>query len=336
LEKGIENQITTLTTQIRDKTKQQTETLQIVGNLRTGNIEDPAREAKGWCPRTIQVAHERCCVSKGSISQESATNITELHEKALAMTAEIEVLKVNQSELKRQLPKLAVEKTSKNLELERLSREANRDLVELSKKVEKAEGILTLFLEATQSQKRLDDHKKSMDTLEKGVENKKKEVGNLRAKMDFNRILLENVFADVIRAVMGKSVAATVSIDANGISTHVERNGELSGAALDTIKTLAFDLAAVVLSIECKGTHPRFLVHDGPREGDMSRIIYERFFLYAAELEKAFSTPDDASFQYIITTTTQPPKSMREGSRWLLLPVLSSRDKSTRLLGENF
>lgn len=70
--------------------------------------------------------------------------------------------------------------------------------------------------------------------------------------------------------------------------------------------------------------------------GDMARIIYERFFLYAAELEKAFPTPDDASFQYILTTTTHPPKSMREGSRWLLLPVLNSLNKDTRLLGVDF
>jgi len=78
------------------------------------------------------------------------------------------------------------------------------------------------------------------------------------------------------------------------------------------------------------------LIHDGPREGDMARVIYERFFLYAAELEAAFPSRDEANFQYLITTTTPPPKSMRQGSRWLLEPVLDSRKKDKRLLQEDF
>jgi hypothetical protein len=60
--------------------------------------------------------------------------------------------------------------------------------------------------------------------------------------------------------------------------------------------------------------HPRFLIHDGPREGDMARVIYERFFIYVVELEKVFPSGDDANFQYLITTTTPPPKSMRQSS----------------------
>jgi hypothetical protein len=92
----------------------------------------------------------------------------------------------------------------------------------------------------------------------------------------------------------------------------------------------------VVSSIEGRGEHPRFLIHDGPREGDMARVIYERFFLYAAELEAAFPSRDEANFQYLITTTTPPPKSMRQGSRWLLEPVLDSRKKDKRLLQEDF
>jgi hypothetical protein len=64
---------------------------------------------------------------------------------------------------------------------------------------------------------------------------------------------------------------------------------------MDTIKTLVFDLAAVVSSIEGRGDHPRFLIHDGPREGNMARVIYGRFFLYAVELEATFPSADEAS-----------------------------------------
>ena len=68
----------------------------------------------------------------------------------------------------------------------------------------------------------------------------------------------------------------------------------------------------------------------------MARVIYGRFFRYAEELEAAFPSADEATFQYLITTTTPPPKHMQQGSRWLLDPVLDSRQKDKRLLKEDF
>lgn len=44
----------------------------------------------------------------------------------------------------------------------------------------------------------------------------------------------------------------------------------------------------------------------------------------------------EPSFQYLITTTTPPPKDMLQGSRWMLDPVLDSRNKDKRLLKEDF
>jgi len=331
-----EREVKNLGTRIDDKTKQQKSDLLIVRNLRTGNVEDPIREAKGWCPKTIQFARDRHCVEKEKVSDESATNIAELEAKAVALTEEIQTLRNEQAELNRQLPSFRNAQGKAQKALEDATRFANREVSALATRVEKAKGIAGLFQDAAKTQKTLEAHLGSMTKLSEGIEQRKKDAAALRSDMDTKRRGFANDFADIVRAVMGASVEANVTIDANGIAPHVTRKGELSGAALETIKTLAFDIAAVVASIEGRGTHPRFLIHDGPREGDMARVIYERFFLYAAELEKAFPTPDDANFQYIITTTTHPPKNMREDSRWLLLPVLNSLDKNTRLLGVDF
>ena len=78
-----------------------------------------------------------------------------------------------------------------------------------------------------------------------------------------------------------------------------------------------------------------FLIHDGPREGDMARVIYGRFFRYAVELER-LQIAGRCEFQYLITTTTPPPKDMLQGSRWMLDPVLDSRHWDKRLLKEDF
>jgi hypothetical protein len=321
---AAEREIENLGDRIEDKENQQKRDLSIVRNIRNGNVEDPAREAKNWCPKTIQVARERGCVEQGTVSTESATNLAELEAKANALTAEINGFKTKRSEFSRSLPALKTAHVEVRMALEAATRFANRDISTLGTNIERANGVFRLLQQAAKTEKSLEAHLEAMKKLEEGID------------MDAKRLAFGSVFADIMRAVMGDSIETDVSIDANGINPHAKRKGELSGAALDTIKTLAFDLAAVVSSIEGVGSHPRFLIHDGPREGDMARIIYERFFVYAAGIEKAFSSPENASFQYIITTTTNPPKAMQEGSRWLLLPVLNSLDKNTRLLGVDF
>lgn len=50
---------------------------------------------------------------------------------------------------------------------------------------------------------------------------------------------------------------------------------------------------------------PAFLVHDSPREADLGLSIYHQLFHLAHDLEKVGDQP---LFQYILTTTTRPPK----------------------------
>ncbi len=137
---------------------------------------------------------------------------------------------------------------------------------------------------------------------------------------------LSDYFADVVRAVMGGKVTAQMLLQDKGFKLVATRDGDLSGAALETIKVLAFDLAALVFSITGRGHHPRFLIHDGPREADMARVIYERFFLYIRRLEELFTQGREPSFQYIITTTMHPPKSMRRGTKWLRLELKTTAE----------
>jgi len=95
---------------------------------------------------------------------------------------------------------------------------------------------------------------------------------------------LSDLFADVVRAVMGSQVKAMAKLLERGIDLRADRNGDLYGAALETIKVLSFDIAGMAASIEGAGLHPRFLIHDGPREADMARVIYERFLPLCPEI----------------------------------------------------
>lgn len=112
-------------------------------------------------------------------------------------------------------------------------------------------------------------------------------------------------FDYVLRALLGDGVQGRVDTSGRALTLLVEHHGERESAALSTVKLLAFDLAAMTDSVEGRGCFPRFLVHDGPREADMAEDIYERLFLYARKLEDCFG--GEPGFQYIVTTTTQPP-----------------------------
>jgi hypothetical protein len=140
----------------------------------------------------------------------------------------------------------------------------------------------------------------------------------------------------VTRAVVGSSIKGLVVLTkTSGLKARIEKKRELGGAAMETVKTIAFDLASIIHSAEGNGFHPRFLIHDGPRESDMAQVMYEHFFRYMQKLEQEFQE-DSIPFQYILTTTTPPPLGMRENTKWLLGEKLSGKNEEGRLLRQDF
>lgn len=103
-----------------------------------------------------------------------------------------------------------------------------------------------------------------------------------------------------------------------------ERPFQLSirgGEAYRVLEVLLGDLACLLDATA--SAFPGLLIHDCPREADMSAGLYEAFLLLAGRIEReAFGNV--APFQYIVTTTTPPPAPLRK------LPYLRERlDPST-------
>ena len=73
---------------------------------------------------------------------------------------------------------------------------------------------------------------------------------------------------------------------------------------------MAFDVATLLLAVEGAAKLPAFLLHDSPREADLGQSIYDRLFRFMNSLE------NKAHFQYIVTTTTEPPDDLRR-EPWL-------------------
>jgi len=152
----------------------------------------------------------------------------------------------------------------------------------------------------------------------------------LRREQDEALKRLSERFGEVTRALLGDHVEAVVEVKNRRLELRVEDRGERDGAAMQTIKLLAFDLAALKLGMDGHGQFPGLLVHDGPREADMDGRIYERLFLYAKHLESAAEEGQPA-FQYIITTTAPPPKEMQKPP-YTLEPLLDASKPEGRLL----
>jgi hypothetical protein len=296
-------------------------------------MTDPSRKAQGFCPHSLPHAIKRGCVEKsGGASMESEMELGELQLEGDKFKVQIEGLKSERAQ-KQTAFEHAEARQGETFQAysgaqSRSQSEANSlrgELARLNACVERTK-------EAEQSRKDVAVSESEILELNSKRETFKNEIDTLRATQATAETAFSYLFADVVRAVMGGSVTATASLSDRGISLKVERNGDLSGAALETIKTIAFDLAALVSSIEGRSHHPRFLIHDGPREGDMARVIYERFFVYAKRLEDSFGKGKEPNFQYIVTTTTPPPADMQYGSHWLLDPVLDGANPEKRLL----
>ena len=123
-------------------------------------------------------------------------------------------------------------------------------------------------------------------------------------------------FDAIIRVTVGATASGRVTLDGNGVRLVVQLGGEQSTAAIESLKIIAFDLAVMCMSIE-GGTHlPAFLVHDSPREADLGLSVYHQLFSMVATLEGQDGSP----FQYIVTTTTQPPPAFQK-EPWLRLEL---------------
>ena len=127
----------------------------------------------------------------------------------------------------------------------------------------------------------------------------------------FNR--LSGFFDAILRELIGTDAVGTVSLDGKGLRLSVELGGERSTAALDSLKVIAFDLAAMWMSIEGRAHQPAFLIHDSPREADLGLSIFHRLFHLVHGMEGIGDRPQ---FQYILTTTTSPPEELRQ-TPWL-------------------
>lgn len=234
------------------------------------------------------------------------------------------------SRLRQQEPALSRAVASAEQRLEaanKVVQEIEKSLDESSKTIrtarrlrEDVDGYELLIGELDQA--RLKEKKIELE-LNKTGEN----VAKFRESSSHTVARLSTFFDLVLHELLPGEVHGTAKIDGNGLKLNIKWGGDRSTAAIDSLKVVIFDLAVLVMSMEKSLFLPGILVHDSPREADLSEEIYKRLFAFANKLEKCGPAP---LFQYILTTTTAPPELFRT-EPWLRLEVKGAPAKE-RLL----
>lgn len=163
-----------------------------------------------------------------------------------------------------------------------------------------------------------DGSRQRLRNVEKAIASERARVGTLRDNQAQVFGALAEKFDAIIRFLVGEKAEGRVSLVGNDrLDLNVRIGGDRSTAAIESLKILAFDLAALCRSMEGATRVPAFLVHDSPREADLGLPIYHRLFELARRLEGFGPAP---LFQYIVTTTTKPSEAFQD-EPWLRLTI---------------
>jgi hypothetical protein len=144
--------------------------------------------------------------------------------------------------------------------------------------------------------------------------------------------LMSERFSTVQREIFGVAANGKFKLTAFGLEPEVDSRLALGGAALSAMaQVLSFDLVCLISSVAGLGHHSRFMIHDSPRSRDIEEQLFHQLFRVVLNWESLF-LPEEASFQYIITTTTLPPVELADPELGLVRLTLSARSEDQRLL----
>lgn len=248
-----------------------------------------------------------------------------------------------QSDLKKQIQQ--IQSKFKSLEQKRQSLQLKRDamMAGISEKREHLhdlkntyDGLKNWIAKYDRGDyKEVEQCRKNLETNARRIKELEKKLIKLLSEHNESRDLLASIFSGAVRAVLSSgSYDGEVNIDNREIAFYISRGSAMTGEAVETLSVLLSDITSLIYNTVSLNAHlPGFLLHDSPREADLGAPIYRSFIRFAASLQEHFGTPDNCPFQYILTTTTPPPKEL-QNEKYVKLQ-LNASEASGLLLKRN-
>ena len=147
--------------------------------------------------------------------------------------------------------------------------------------------------------------------LRAGIEEQGKVLEDLMGSYDQRLKAIRKIYNSLIVNALSKTYSGKLRMPKGELQFHIDEATGLSGEAVETLALVLADVAAMECSCKGIGHHPRFLLHDSPREADLDRHIYNRYLLSMWSLTEEHGGQDVAPFQYIVTTTSRPPDNLK-------------------------
>lgn len=155
---------------------------------------------------------------------------------------------------------------------------------------------------------------KEIEILRNQIEQKQQALNKLLAEHDETRDLLSRIFSACAKQVLPSSAYdGAVRFEDRELNFQITKRGTMTGEAMETLAVLLGDISCLIFnSLSGKSRLPGFMIHDSPREADLGLRLYHSFIRFVATLDHAFTERGGCPFQYILTTTTPPPKQILE------------------------
>ncbi len=168
--------------------------------------------------------------------------------------------------------------------------------------------------------------------LETKIAAEKIRLSNLIREHDENRNLLSQIFSHGVKSVLASGTYdGEFKLIDRELFFGIKQNAAMSGEAIETLSVLLTDISCLIYNAVSKTSAlPGFLLHDSPREADLGLRIYRSFIRFAEKLHNTFGGENQCPFQYILTTTTSPPKELR-GPERVKLPLDASNENGLLL-----
>lgn len=168
--------------------------------------------------------------------------------------------------------------------------------------------------------------------LQKNITTMKTQRNAYRNDYDQNLQSLTKIYNNLISDILTKQFSGTVTITGGDgeLKFGIKQDAAFHGEAIETLSLVIADFAAT-LSRCTLGFHPGFLVHDSPREADLAQLIYDQYLKVVLEYSNVLGGPKNAPFQYIITTTSTPPKELKDAG--VIVAQLKGDPKEEMLFG---
>jgi archaellum component FlaC len=198
----------------------------------------------------------------------------------------------------------------------------NNDLAKLTPEVV---GWQLRAEDAKESFDRLEAFRAQITEIDRLTEDLKIQQDAAQKETRTRMLEIGKIFRSLSQELKGKSVDAELKFTRDETSARIGSGG----GAYNALSALVFDYTALLARLHNIGHHPGFLLHDSPRESDMEPSLYRSLF----RLLKRFADSAPDSFQYIVTTTEEPPSELIER---YVVAILDGSTEGGLLFGTRF